>query len=303
MIRIIIFCLLLPCVVFGQYWKRHNGPLSPTFQVFSLNEGGGSSSSDTIRYVVLAGQSNAVGRDSVKNLPAAYQYLRDTVPGAKLGRANSGPLIIQPLWGENPVFNQAGGAELLLGDTMKTVVTTDSYVLKYAIGNTYLAEKIGSNDWNVNSGEFFQAVVNFIKAMERDDTAIGQPIKLSAFIWHQGENDGTDATDAANYQQNLEDLIDSLRSQTGYPNLPIIIGETTDQTYVADVDAGKRNIAVRELDTSNNFTTTAGTRTNTWYYETSDYFKYDGTHYNMEWQLEHSRDIFRCLMDAGVFPK
>jgi hypothetical protein len=303
MMRIAIILILFPIVLNAQYYKRHAGTLSPTYKV--LSEGGSTVENDTIYFVALAGQSNMVGRDTTGNLPAAYEYLRDTIDNAFLVRRESGVIVKYPLLGDNPIFLAGGGyemgPELLLGDTIKTVVSHNVYLVKIVQGNTFLEEQVSSNDWAVNSKELYSSLFRSINDLTNDSLGLGLPFKCVAVVWHQGENDGTDATAASNYQTNLEEFIDSLRLEVGDSDLPFIIGETTGQTFVSDVDTGKQNIAERILNTSNSFSTTTGTRTNTWYYETSDYVKFDGTHYNATWQLEHARDIFRCLMDANVF--
>lgn len=47
----------------------------------------------------------------------------------------------------------------------------------------------------------------------------------SAFVWFQGENDSMSEDGAANYKQNLKDLIQYVRTQASNPNLPVVIVE------------------------------------------------------------------------------
>lgn len=296
----ITICFLLfafyTSAIFSQpYWKKYGTSLAYKYRIYS--EAGVAPAPDTIPYIVLCGQSNMAGRAEVDSLPAAYSSYADTINNAFI--SNNG-LTLKVLWGNDPANSGEFGPELLLGDTIAQYRSGKSYQLKYAAGGTYLADDAGSQDWNPQTGERFDQLITYIQNMNGNNTADGEFFKLVAVVWHQGENDAINETYANAYQTNLENFIDSLRTRLSDPDLPVIVGQTQGGTFQSTIETAKRNITVTELDTSNNFSTTSGTRTNTYFYETSDYQNFDGTHYDATWQLEHGRDIFRCLINAGL---
>ena len=54
----------------------------------------------------------------------------------------------------------------------------------------------------------------------------GGGYEISGFGWHQGFNDRINATYTAEYEANMTNLIQDLRTQFSVPNLPVVIGET-----------------------------------------------------------------------------
>ena len=77
-------------------------------------------------------------------------------------------------------------------------------------------------------GDFFSAMVDYTRdALTNLDTEFpewsGQGYQIVGMGWHQGFNDLIDATAAAEYKDNLPDLIKDVRTVFGKPNLPFVI--------------------------------------------------------------------------------
>jgi alpha-galactosidase len=77
-------------------------------------------------------------------------------------------------------------------------------------------------------GDFFSAMVDYTRdVLNNLDTEFpewaGQGYQIVGMGWHQGFNDLIDATSAAEYKDNLPDLIKDVRTVFGKPNLPFVI--------------------------------------------------------------------------------
>ena len=66
----------------------------------------------------------------------------------------------------------------------------------------------------------------FPAAANPEFSALGYRYRIVGFGWHQGWNDRIDATNSANYEANLVDLINDLRAEFGDPELPVSITTT-----------------------------------------------------------------------------
>ena len=97
-------------------------------------------------------------------------------------------------------------------------------IIKVSHGGTNLR-----NDWDpsdeVNGPKgpmyrgFETAVPKAIKALQ----AQGHSVEIRGMIWHQGEGD--ESAGQAAYEENLTELIETVRQELGYPHLPFLIGE------------------------------------------------------------------------------
>jgi hypothetical protein len=80
-------------------------------------------------------------------------------------------------------------------------------------------------------GPYYSGMIEYVRdcltnlATEFPEFA-GMGYQIAGFGWHQGWNDRVDATNSANYEANLVDLIHDLRAEFGRPDLPVSIGTT-----------------------------------------------------------------------------
>ncbi len=77
-------------------------------------------------------------------------------------------------------------------------------------------------------GDFFSAMIDYTRdALTNLDTEFpewsGQGYQIVGMGWHQGFNDLINETSAAEYKDNLPDLIKDVRSVFGKPNMPFVI--------------------------------------------------------------------------------
>lgn len=186
-----------------------------------VNAGGGSSSTESVDLIIIAGQSNAVGYAPIGDVPA---YLSGDMPAYVYN--GTGYEVLNATVDNN---NQYGdpvskwGLEMQLGYQYGLLNSDSLYIMKYAIGNTYLAIQAG-DDWNTaSSGEYYDNLKDHIDSAKIFITRdLGKDVNVVGFVWYQGENDMTNETYANTYYTNLTNFIEGIRTHIGIENLPII---------------------------------------------------------------------------------
>lgn len=132
------------------------------------------------------------------------------------------------------------GPELVFGRTMAQYIDEDIILLKVAEGGSDLhvkwrspsmVDRLGAGDIPSNYPLMVQHVNEIINNPgDYISKYAGQDIEveLAGFVWFQGWNDSSEGTGtfADNYELNLIDLINDLRSDLNAPDLPVAIGKT-----------------------------------------------------------------------------
>jgi hypothetical protein len=166
---------------------------------------------------LLAGQSNMVGWCSNSGLPPELQQSRPDIP-----------IYWQNLWwdlqpglgGDSGKF----GPEITFGRDMADIHSGDNIELvKYAANGTTLW-----NDWRPTDGVEY---VNFINEVNEALLSVHEP-EIVGMIWMQGEFDAyppeSTLSHAEAYEQNLTDFIQSVRSDLGLTDMPLVIGQISE---------------------------------------------------------------------------
>jgi len=260
---------------------------------------------DTAYYVIIAGQSNAVGRADTSAIPLYHKFLKDTVQGFIY---NSGTFEKIRAGVNTQGNNGQFGLEVSLVDTAFKNIGKRLYVVKYAVGGTAICSQ-GVQYWLPSlNNNLFQNLKNTIlnaNTIIQSNNLVAVPLCV---IWVQGENDATDLTCANNYQSNLEGIIDSTRNYMGLPTLPFLIGLNNGdgdglQVYRTTVRAAQQAVAKVEYSSySSGFTpsNTSFTRDNTYLINTLNYTLFDGVHYSAASTIQLGHDIFKALNGQNI---
>ena len=181
---------------------------------------------NVVSVYLLGGQSNMVGQGLSAELPAD---LAAPFPDVKIWRYNDAFLDLQP---DAEIF----GSEITFGRGIASKSEEEVYLIKEALGATSLAV-----DWNPqgtnNQHDVFVSRVD--KALGALDLT-GWDYRIEGMLWMQGEHDTYNPQYAADYQDNLLEFIDDMRSRYGQ-DLKFVIGRIQD-----DLPTGPENLlAVR----------------------------------------------------------
>lgn len=182
-------------------------------------------------YVFLfSGQSNMVGAGMVKDLPPELNktfdkvqiYLCQGCDNSKVGKW----LPLGPGFGGDILSMQCFGPELTFAKTLTDSMPDKEFALiKDAVSGTYLNQPYG---WRPPSsggvtGILYNNMMKHIdEALKTIDTS-KYTIRMSGFVWLQGEFDAVNPTDAIAYETNLTNLINDIREKLNTDDLPVII--------------------------------------------------------------------------------
>jgi hypothetical protein len=175
-------------------------------------------------FIVLAGQSNALGFGlGADDLPAtarapdpramiwdgaAFVTMR---PGANTGSPGA-----PHAWGPEVEFARRWLADHPAGRL---------YVLKHARGSTPLAADAAHPDWAPASQELFAETTAQISRAKAALAARGVRPEIGAVLWMQGEADAVDVAKAPSYEANLVELFARIRRDWGEARTPIVFGQ------------------------------------------------------------------------------
>jgi hypothetical protein len=182
---------------------------------------------DAKRVYLLAGQSNMAGAGLVADLPAEWLLKQSDVQIYAGGQvASSGHWeALGPGMGSN---QSCIGPELSFGHDIAAIADPcNTYLIKHAVGGTNLYDQWHAPDNTYpNGGVHYQGFISTVRA------GLGALLNdcyepnIAGMLWMQGESDGNSGLAAAQaYKQNLIDLIQSIRSDLGVPNMPFVIGQ------------------------------------------------------------------------------
>jgi hypothetical protein len=187
---------------------------------------------------ILIGQSNAAGQADDATLPDDFVgnnadvqiYALDTENWENLIHTGANKNNITPedqsgfggdRWGIEMVFGRM--AADAFGDTV--------YIIKMAIGSTPLSALVNAtNNWHpATSGGYYDELLGYITDAMAE---IPESAHIAGIIWYQGESDCDTAPEAAEYEDNLGDLISALRTDLASyydTTLPFLIFRIYDQ--------------------------------------------------------------------------
>lgn len=222
----------------------------------------GTAQAKPIHVFILAGQSNAVGSGTIgaylsqpdtinryrRNLsrqpdveffyeislnekcffldsPVIYNSGGNWVP---LGLQQATPHTSGPLC--NPFYNaptlaNGFGPEITLGRFLADHGSNRVAIVKFAVGATLLGDPVRGWMWG---GKLHQRLFAVLDSAIGALTARGDSWEIRGVFWMQGESDATDKYHKQvylTYEENLINLIRSLRNYSHNPSLPFIIGE------------------------------------------------------------------------------
>jgi hypothetical protein len=167
----------------------------------------------TTKVFLLSGQSNMVGWSSNSGLPSELQQSR---PDIQIYCGGGWTYLRPGLGGSIDCF----GPEITLcRDIIDAHPSEDIVFVKYAISGTSLW-----NDWRATDGVQY---INFMNAVDNALLSVSEP-EIVGMLWMQGESDAypphSTLEHAQEYQQNLTNFIQHVRTDLGIPDLPIVIG-------------------------------------------------------------------------------
>lgn len=245
---------------------------------------------ENIDLFIWAGQSNAQGyTGDALEYPKDGQELDESillnwnVHGKK---SSEGAWVsMQPQEGRYPAGHF--GPEVSFARELKKAGYNPA-IFKYTLGGTGLAR-----DWKAPNAEgIYDYMVKGLAPAIQKLKSMGFRINVRGFIWIQGESDALNDEAASNYQENLINMIDHLRTKVLHdPNLNIILG-VDEQHYLVEerpiiVEAQKR---IAQVDKNIIFTTMYGLP------------KADKTHLTPAGLFEHGHRIhqaFKILVDTN----
>jgi hypothetical protein len=184
--------------------------------------------------IVLAGQSNMIGRDSiVAGIDDDYSGVSDVVQWGY--GANSKLQAINPL---DHLDEQAGDMGLWLS-MVKALVRSGKYskpimVVPCANGGTGFS----NNNWNPGDARYLGAVARTTSALASDSLNT-----LEVFCWHQGETDAVNGN--STYLANIKAMRDAFIVDIGQmiSSTPFIVGEIAGGGSIAQRDAINQALA------------------------------------------------------------
>lgn len=197
----------------------------------------------SIDVYIIAGQSNADGRGYINQLEAAYKR-RYTIPYLWQNRINS----IENIYSPTSTLQDRFGVELSIAGELE-FRNTNAIILKRAIGGISLYPLSGySYCWKIGeSNSMYPLLKTMIDTVKEIND--GKTINWK-FVWLQGETDAEHQEAAAAYQQNMEELISQLKTDTS-ESIKIAIGKLKESTYgdyIAEVNQAFENIASSDVN-------------------------------------------------------
>ncbi len=184
-----------------------------------------------IPIVILAGQSNMVGHGQLSELGG-----RGLPSGVKLFDLNPREGYFGPEVG----FAHAFQNEMQLDEL---------WLIKYAVGGSSLlawepnwsAERAATTD-DSDKGALYPRLIRHVQQI-----TLGQDVQLLACLWMQGESDSRYETAAAQFQSNLQRLIEQMRADLHQAEMQFIIGMVNPSparfTYLSTVRAAQKRVA------------------------------------------------------------
>jgi hypothetical protein len=252
---------------------------------------------------ILAGQSNMDGRGDASKLSEAEMKLLTNaskkihfVYKGTVGEGNAirynGELDFTNPWNfvkQKFRIEKCFGPELFFGvDLVKNYPKHDYLFIKRSQGGTSLYGAWNPN-WSVEKASFFKEqdkpklYQDFIDLVDAELAKL-QPdsYEIIGMLWVQGETDSNTSngpTAADTYQENLENLIISLRSHYNIPDLPFLmlgVGSKKVQNAMAQVSYKLTNVSFIERSQDVNKSNYTPIYTHKWKDKPVGHYNYEG---------------------------
>ena len=182
-----------------------------------------------VHVILVGGQSNAVGQESAKGLPAKLREAQENIPFYYQVEPQKGMPAAEPVYttlqpGASKVEFGVGPEVSFgkkLGETLQQSGSKDRVaIIKYAVGGTnlYAQWKAGGDETTKGDGPIYRAfqkvVSQGLETLKADPKLKDYEIRTDAMLWVQGEADlGHDR--AADYATNLTAFIGDVRATFG----------------------------------------------------------------------------------------
>ena len=207
---------------------------------------------------LVLGQSNAEGFSLWSNLAPALQSADRATNLMYLATLDVDLVTwLAGTWEQmNPPTNTSWqvadgfGPEVGFADTVKALVdgaSSSTYqkrvaMVKFAKGGTNL-----DDDWDKTlNGYMYSGWQSTLSDFQTKLTNEGYTYTIRGVIWFQGEADAANATDASEYEANLNAFIADVRTDVGNPTLPWVIAKIkfgTPPAYETQVRTAQQNVA------------------------------------------------------------
>ena len=156
-------------------------------------------------FILLAGQSNAVGNTS--GLPPTRPELLGDIDNAMVWKG----AFYGPLNYPNTNLGSLFGSEMSLAYNYTTNINKTLYIDKTAFGSTAIAQEVGFNDWNVNSNEHIVDLRASLTRLKNKAIELGVSSPKFVLVWIQGAKDANLATGNI-YEANFNDILTDINA-------------------------------------------------------------------------------------------
>ena len=206
---------------------------------------------NTVDVVLIAGQSNPLGRGEAAALPP--EVVNGVVPNSLIWNGSAFVATTIGTINNYPVLaNGDFGPEVMLSILAGKLTGKPLYLIKYCVGNTSLTVTDQAvTSWNPERTDGNSLYLDFkaqLTAALANLTAQGKTPVIKAFVWGQGERDSGFSTPGTDYERLQKKLFNGVRAHLGLPKLPIIDmlvrGEASNQPSAPAVNTAKNNCAV-----------------------------------------------------------
>lgn len=227
--------------------------------IYTINDTLPDGKGETVRVILLGGQSNASGcsLDEYLRLNVSeekyqeYQAGYDNVYINYLSGANMSEAFVKcsTLQGE---LEGAFGPELGLAEKLHTMYPDENFVIiKCAWGGTNLYEQWLSPSSKGKTGQLYKQFVKFVQTSIDYLEGKNYEVSIEAMCWMQGESDSFLSESATQYAEHLTNFIEDIRSEfseyaskNGIAFIDAYIADNPAYwIYCDDVNAAKREVA------------------------------------------------------------
>ena len=262
------------------------------FFVFSLFLSVAFFAQEDVHIVLLAGQSNMVGRGVSSELSIEVkERIKKVSDRVRLSTSDNSNEKAKPL----SSFTKQFGPELMVGLLLAEANPKQHYLLiKKAVGGTSLYGA-WNTDWTQEKAVFAERgevrqklklftlhlnnIKNELQKLKKED----KTYRVLGLLWMQGESDTNKEVTATSYQNNLQKLIKGYRKEFD-EKMPFIIGQINVLPRKYKIGPSQvRNAMLTVADIDDNVAIVKTSMDNKWL----DYSKHkDNLHYNTEGQLK-----------------
>ena len=222
---------------------------------------------------VFAGQSNAVGVDTLDELRADQRAPQPNVLFYGPNETGNTWGVLTPSSNSPNLIDGTGrtvgsfGPEISAGKTISNALGGALVAqVKLAVGGTALFDR-----WNPAGGDLYASMVRRVNQSIADlQTQQGHTGYVAGFFWMQGESDAQSDEFRDDYAANLRNFIVSVRRDFNNPTLPFVFGQIIDFDHPISTPVRDQQQAVAD-DT---------TVTNTAFILTDDLCHQDFIHFN-----------------------